>query len=131
VLVLQLNVLFTASYQETNVQVLADLPTRYVLKTGQKLKKNQIGVKYTPSSRSRAAQIKVFLLQNKGKSFFSEIFEMHIHAFMHIILQMQYSDLHVTATLVTILRKADYRRRIYRDVTTVCEQMHRCEILNF
>ena len=39
--------------------------------------------------------------------------------------------LHVLATLVAILREEHYKRRIYRDITKVCEQMHRCKNSKF
>jgi hypothetical protein len=74
---LQLNVLYTTSYQENNVQVLADLPT-VRSENWSEVGKNQIGVENTPSSRSRAAQ-KSFCCKIKGKVSSMKYSKMHIH----------------------------------------------------
>ena len=39
--------------------------------------------------------------------------------------------LHVSITLVAILREVHYKRWINRDITKVCEPMHICKILSF
>ena len=39
--------------------------------------------------------------------------------------------LHVSATLVAVLREVHYNGRIYRDITNVCEHMHRCKKIRF
>jgi hypothetical protein len=39
--------------------------------------------------------------------------------------------LHVPATLMAILREVRYRGWTYRDITTVCEPLHRYEVPSF
>jgi Fe2+ transport system protein B len=38
---------------------------------------------------------------------------------------------HVSATLVAVLSKVCYKGWLYRDLTKVCEQTHRCKIPSF
>jgi len=39
--------------------------------------------------------------------------------------------LHVSATLVAILKEVRYNGQIYHDITNVCEQMQRCKNIRF
>jgi hypothetical protein len=55
--------------------------------------------------------------------------KMHIN--VHIIFIINtVCLLHVSATLVAILREVHYKGRMYRDITEVCEPINRCKLLS-